>query len=338
MRIYQEILAKSKPVDVEFENLSDSDLDSVKIVFPVPKFHPRSREISQYVFSSIALEDLPKTEIYKLTRNHAFIIDNSVSKLDFVRKFTKENRIKPIILKSIEHEVKTKFFVDNLIKEHSLDQTKDITLIVIGGGLLLNVAAYIAERISANFVQLPSTVLSMADSSGGKVRVNFLNEDRAYKHFYKSFYEPDAMFLEDRFLDSLPEKQIKIGLVEIIKHGLFQSPKLYDFLLNSRRDLLKDKQKLKKAILWAVNLKKICLDIDVEENENGSRKILRGGHDFSDRIEEDERLSIPHGIAVAIGIINQLEMEKEKQLLDKAKKLFDLFDIPYSIKSFNKWN
>jgi len=338
MRLYQEILDKSKSVDSEFENISDFDLNNVKIVFPVPKFHPRSKEISKYVYSSVSLEDLPKTEIYNLTKNQVFIIDNSVSQLEFVRKFTEENEIKSIILKSIENEVKTKSFVDNLIQQHSLDKTKDVTLVVIGGGLLLNVAAYIAERISTNFVQLPSTVLSMADSPGGKVRVNFLNENRAYKHFYKSFYEPNVMFLEDRFLDSLPEKQIKIGLVEIIKHGLFQSPKLYDFLLNSGRELFKDKQKLKKAILWAVNLKKVCLDIDVEENENGSRKILRGGHDFSDRIEEDERLSIPHGIAVAIGIIKQLEMEQEKQLLDKAKKIFDLFDIPYSVESFNNWN
>ncbi len=338
MKLYQEILDKSKSVDVEFEDISYSDLNNVKIVFPVPKFHPRSKEISTYTYASISLDELPKTEVYNLTKNHVFIIDNSVSKQEFVRKFTEKNKIKPIILKSIEHEVKTKSFVDNLIQQHSLNKINDVTLVVIGGGLLLNVAAYIAERISANFVQLPSTVLSMADSAGGKVRVNFLTESRAYKHFYKSFYEPNAMFFENRFLDSLPEKQIKIGLVEIIKHGLFQSPKLYNFLLDSGRELFENKKKLKKAILWAVNLKKVCLDFDVEENENGSRKILRGGHDFSDRIEEDERLSIPHGIAVAIGIIKQLEMEQEKQLLDKAKKLFDLLDIPYSIESFNNWN
>lgn len=338
MRLYQEILKKSKPIDAEFESISDSDLSNVKIVFPVPKFHPRSKEISSYVYSPLSLHKLPKTEVFNLTKNHVFIIDHAINQLEFVRKFIKENSITPILLKSIEHEVKTKSFVDNLIKQHSLDKTKDITLVVIGGGLLLNVGAYVAERISANFIQLPSTVLSMADSAGGKVRVNFITEKRAYKHFYKSFYEPNAMFLEDHFLESLPKKQIKIGLVEIIKHGLFQSPKLYDFLLTSGKKLFEDKQKLKKAILWAVNLKKVCLDIDVEENENGSRKILRGGHDFSDRIEEDERLTIPHGIAVAIGIIKQLEMEEEKQLLEKAKKLFNLLDIPYTIEDFNNWN
>jgi 3-dehydroquinate synthetase len=76
---------------------------------------------------------------------------------------------------------------------------------------------------------------------------------------------------------------------------------------------------------------------DVEENENGSRRILRGGHDFSDRLEEDLKLNIPHGIAVAIGIVNQLEMEQNNEFLDKAIKLFDLLDIPCSIASYNKW-
>jgi len=177
----------------------------------------------------------------------------------------------------------------------------------------------------------------MSDSAGGKVRVNFVSNNRAYKHFYKSFYEPNAMFLDERFLESLPEKQKKIGFVEIIKHGLFQSPKLYDYLLNSGRDLFADIQKMKKAILWASDLKRVCIEMDVEENENGSRRILRGGHDFSDRIEEDLKLEIPHGIAVAIGIIKQLEMEHEKQLLDKAKKLFDLLDIPYTIEDYSNW-
>ena len=85
MKLYQEILYKSKSVDAEFENVLDSDLNNVKIVFPVPKFHPRSKEISKYVYSSVFLEDLPKTEVYNLTKNHVFIIDYFVIKV-FVKK------------------------------------------------------------------------------------------------------------------------------------------------------------------------------------------------------------------------------------------------------------
>ncbi|MFA5050900.1 MAG: hypothetical protein WC499_02180 [Patescibacteria group bacterium] len=336
MKLYQEIIKKSKPIDDKFEKIKESQLNGIKIFFHVPKFHPRAKKISSYTFSPLDLENLTKNKTYNLTKNHIFIIDESVSKQSFVKEFIKKQNISPIILKSIEGKVKTKFFLDELIKNHNLDKKQNLTLVVIGGGLLLNVGAYLAEKLSANLILFPTTVIAMADGAGGKVRINFVSNNRAYKHFYKSFYEPNAIFIDKRFLESLPKKQISIGLVEIIKHGLFQSTKLYNYILRSGKDFFTDIKKLEKSIFWAAALKNVCIDIDVEENENGSRRILRGGHDFSDRTEEDLNLKIPHGIAVAIGIIKQLEMERENKLLNKTKKLFNLLDIPYTIEDFNK--
>ncbi len=336
MKLYNEILRKSKPVDRKFAKLADHSLGATQIFFKVPKFHPRAKEISGYRFSLLPLEELPNTPEYKATKNRIFIIDKSVSKQPFVLKFFSKNKIKPIILQSLENKIKTKPYLDSLIKKN-FSKPHDLTLITIGGGLLLNVGAYIAERLSANLILFPTTVLAMADSAGGKVRVNLITKSRAYKHFYKSFYEPDAMFLDQRFLNSLPKKQISIGFTEIVKHSLFQSSQLYDFLLRNGQKMFTDKRKLLKAIFWTANLKKICIDVDVEENENGSRRILRGGHDFSDRIEEDLKLKIPHGIAVAMGIIKQLETEKQKNLLTKTKKLFSALDIPYTTESYKRW-
>lgn len=329
MKLYEEILKKSRHIDEKYENLKASEVYNIKINFHVPTFHSRFEKIKSYPFLPLKIEELLKTKTYNLTKNHLFLVDSVLYEQRFVKDFLKENKIKPIVLESIESEVKTKKFMDKVMKENKLKKDENITLVVIGGGLMCNVGTYLAERRSYNLILFPSTVLSMADSSGGKVRVNVLLKHRAYKHFYKSFYEPNAMFLEDRFLDSLPVKQIQIGLVEIIKHGLFQSSKLHDFLFKEGKNLFQDKQKLIKAILWAAELKRVCMDIDVEENENGSRRILRGGHGYSDRIEEDKRFSISHGIAVAIGIVKQLEEEKDTKLLKKAKEIFDLFKIPY---------
>jgi 3-dehydroquinate synthetase len=78
----------------------------------------------------------------------------------------------------------------------------------------------------------------------------------------------------------------------------------------------------------------VCIEIDVEENENGSRRILRGGHDFSDRLEEDMKLKIPHGFAVSIGIIKQLQLENDNELLEKANRIFRLFGIPTTVEEF----
>ncbi len=336
MKLIQRIIERSKQIDKDIASVSDERLNLIDIIFKVPSFHPRANEIDEYFLKFLRIEDLLNSKVYNLSSNKLFIIDESASKYAFVQNFIKKNKILPIILKAIESKSKTKPFLDELFEKYKLGNAKNLTIIVIGGGLLLNIGAYLAERTTGNLILLPTTVLSMADGSGGKVRVNFISEDRAYKHFYKSFYEPDAIFIDDRFLESLPEKQIKIGLVEIIKHGLFQSPALYDFLINSGKKLLKDSPELRRAIIWAATLKKVCLEVDVEENENGSRRILRGGHDFSDRIEEDSKLQIPHGIAVAIGIIKQLQIEKDNKRLERAIKIFKTLDIPYTLEDFKK--
>lgn len=337
MKLYQEIIKKSKVVDNKFSGSSKDLPDDFEIVFHVPKFHPRGKEISSYCYGDLKLEELPKQAAYRLTKNHVFIIDRNVGKQFFVKEFIKKLGIKPVFLNSTEDNVKTIAYLDKLIKKHGFENMEKFTLVVIGGGLFFNVGAYIAERCSANLIHFPTTVLSMADSPGGKVRVNLLTKSRAFKHYYKSFYEPNAMFFDEHFLELLDEKQKKIGLVEVIKHGIFQSSALYDYLLKSGKKLFADISFLKKAVLWAADLKRVCLEIDIEETETGSKRILRGGHDFSDRIEEEQKLEIPHGIAVAIGIVQQLEAEHEKEFLDKAKKIFAKLEIPYTIEAYQKW-
>lgn len=330
--LYEEILERSKEVDKRFEGLLEGDIDSLKIIFKVPNFHPRAKHISSYVLSSLKLEELRKNKLYKSSKKKIFLVDRSAGESKFVKDFLKKERSKVIVLRSIESKVKTKEFLDELIRRDKVINSKPDLICVIGGGLILNVGAYIAENLSTGLILFPTTVLSMSDSSGGKVRVNKLTSERAYKHYYKSFYEPNSIFIDKRFLNSLPEKQIKIGLAEIIKHGLFQSQGLYDYLNKHGKALFKDKEKLLGAALWAADLKRICIEIDVEENENGSRRILRAGHNISDRLEEDKRLKIPHGLAVAIGIVRELELNGDRKTLKRTKKIFKKFEIPYRLK------
>jgi 3-dehydroquinate synthetase len=258
MDLFNQILGKSKEVDEKFKKISDSELDSLKLSFIVPSFHPRAKILDEYNLSCLRFEEIVNQPIYASSKNIIFIVTRSINKQRFVIDFFNKNHIKPFILESKEDKVKTKDYLDEFIENNQLGLLKDCLLVVIGGGLLLNVGTYIAEKTSSRVVLFPTTILSMADGSGGKVRVNTIAYGRAYKHFYKSFYEPNAMFIDDRFLESLPELQLRIGLVEIIKHGLFQSQDLYDFLLDAGRDLFRDKKKLLKAIFWAADLKRLC--------------------------------------------------------------------------------
>jgi len=333
MELLKQILKNSKKVDEKFIGLDKKNLERTRLIFNVPIFHPRFKKIKKYPLFFSKIEKLNEIPIYKKSKNKIFLIDKSISNLKFIREFIKNNKIKPIIIKSIENKTKTKDFVDKLVQRKEFKK-EDSLIVVLGGGLLINIGAYLAESISSKLILLPSTVLSMADGSGGKVRINIIDKKKAYKHYFKSYYEPNMILLDKRFLDSLPKTQVKIGLVEIIKHGLFQSSSLYNYILKNKNSLFSDKRKLMKIILWAQDLKRICMEVDVEENENGSKRILRGGHDFSDRLEEGQNLTIPHGFAVSIGIIMQLKKDKKSEFLKKANKIFNAFKIPKTLKEF----
>jgi 3-dehydroquinate synthetase len=325
--LYSKILNESVSVDDQFKFISEASLSSYELVFNVPFFHPRSHKISQY---SLRVSTLSKK------------IFND-SQLIFVDKGLEGSFLKGVLPPSEniffeearEETFKEWNWLNNFIKKNGLMERKAKEVVGIGGGLTLNVAAYVAELLNVPLMQVPTTVIGMADGSGGKVRINMIDRGRFFKHYYKSFYEPNVIILDPRFLDTLSKKHISIGLGEIIKHGIYQSKALLDFLLSPDFDPYTNKKSLLKAILWTASLKAVCLKIDVEENANGSRKILRGGHEISDRIEEDTHFEIPHGLAVVMGIYREMELSKH-DLLSSFIKFCDKFGIPKSIEEFNR--
>ena len=305
----------------------ETDLGSYELVFDVPAFHPRSSEISQYSLRVSALS--------KNTFND--------SQLVFIDKGLADSFLKEILPSSEnvffeearEETFKEWVWFNNFIEKNKIKEREAKEIVGIGGGLTLNVAAYVAELLDVPFVQIPTTVIGMADGSGGKVRLNMIDKGRFFKHYYKSFYEPNEIILDPRFLNTLSEKHISTGLGEVIKHGIYQFQALLDFLLSSDFDPYTNKKSLLRAILWTASLKAVCLKIDIEENANGSRKILRGGHELSDRIEEDTHFEIPHGLAVAMGMYREMELSKH-DLLPLFVKFCDKFGIPKSIEEFSR--
>jgi 3-dehydroquinate synthetase len=329
MQCLDEILRRSREVDEQFACLEPEELSSFSIKYRVPEAHPRRKVLSEYHLRLGKIDEYLPWRVIGPDKRGIFIIADSVSRLPFVTSAISPAKGELFVLESDEGRVKNRDFLEPLASELEADawSGRDV-VVVVGGGLLLNTGAFLAERLGARLTLFPTTVLSMADGAGGKVRLNALAFGRCYKHYYKSFYEPDMILLDPRFLTTLPISQIRIGLVEIIKHALFQSPALYEFLIHSGGRLFFDRGLLIKAIAWAADLKRVCLDIDVEENENGSRSILRAGHDFSDRLEEDSRFGIPHGLAVAVGIMLLLRKERQEDLACRAQRIFELFGIP----------
>lgn len=323
--LYETILSESREIDEKFVDISPEELSSLEILFTVPSFHPRSTDISAY---SLKVQNLSKNFFSK---SKLVFVDKGIQELPFLKSALPKENV--FFEEAREETFKEWNWLNTFLKQRNIVQRGVNEVVGIGGGLTLNVSAYVAELRKVPLTLVPTTVIGMADGSGGKVRLNMVDKGRFFKHYYKSFYEPDRIIVDPRFLESLSEWHISVGLGEIVKHGIYQSPALLDFLLSKEFEPKKDKESLLKAILWAASLKEVCLRIDVEENANGSRRILRGGHEFSDRIEEDTKFAVPHGYAVAMGIYRDLELARS-EALPSVLKFFKKFGIPKNVDEF----
>ena len=175
-------------------------------------------------------------------------------------------------------------------------------VIIIGGGVLLDLAAFAASTFKRgiSFTLIPSTLLAMVDAShGGK---NGFNNNYG-KNQIGTFNLPNNVIICSELLSTLDDRDYKDGLVELIKHGLIGSKEIFNQLVFSD-DFKVDFETIKKGI-------QIKTDI-VEEDflENGKRKYLNFGHTIVHLIEHDSNFNLSHGQAVAIGINYELELSK----------------------------
>lgn len=310
MTKFEEIIQASEIVNKFWGSANIPDNFSTN--FTIPKLNPRSLIIDSYNLSLLNIND------FIFSENDLIIFDNN---LDI--KYFEKIKGKLVAVDAKEYGIKTRSEINKLLE--NLKTSKRV--VAIGGGLIINISAYIAEKFKSDFILFPTTPLAMSDASiGGKVRVNDITSDGVHiKHAYKSFYEPNDIFIDKNFLETLSNEQIKISLAEIIKHGVYQSNDLLDFLLSKDFNPYLNKESLLKAILWTADLKRICLEIDPHDNTsvNGSNLILRAAHDISDKIEEGMCFKIDHGEAV----LRAMLVDPNNKKMDLMIKLYKKLDI-----------
>lgn len=313
MTKFEKIIQASEAVNNFWKNTSVPD--NFTINFIVPKSNPRSLIIDSYNLSLLDINN------FVFSEDDLVIVDNNLNLKQL------ENLKGNIInVDAKESGIKTLTEIDKLLS--TLGVSKRV--VAVGGGLIINISAYIAERFKLDFIIFPTTPLAMSDAAiGGKVRVNDITSDGKHiKHAYKSFYEPNAIFIDKNFLTTLSNEQIKISLAEIIKHGIYQSNDLLNFLLSEEFNPYKDKESLLKAILWTADLKRVCLEIDPHDNtsKEGSNLILRAAHDISDKLEEEKHFNVDHGEAVLRAMLIDSNNTKSGEL----KKLYSKLDINFT--------
>jgi 3-dehydroquinate synthase len=191
-------------------------------------------------------------------------------------------------------------------------------VINLGGGVIGDMGGFCAAtyKRGIDFIQIPTTLLAQVDASvGGKLGIDF----HGFKNHIGVFNLPTRVFIDYVFLETLPERELKSGFAEVIKHCLIQDAEKWSELR------LKDFPNLDwlSFIRHSVQIKQQVVEQD--PTEKGLRKILNFGHTLGHAIEtyflDKGKLRLYHGEAIAIGMIMEAFMAYELKLLDETSLL-----------------
>ncbi len=213
--------------------------------------------------------------------------------------------------------------------------SRDVTLIALGGGVIGDLTGFAASlwMRGVPFVQIPTSLLAMVDSSvGGKTAVNLPSG----KNLIGSFWQPNAVFADVALLRTLPQRELCAGFAEVIKYGAIVDQVFFNWLEEHATELLeRDMDLLLEAVARSVQHKANIVVRD--ERETGDRMLLNFGHTFGHALEVAQAYrGILHGEAVAIGMACAAQLSAELYGGDLARDsarldaLLTRFGLPVS--------
>lgn len=208
------------------------------------------------------------------------------------------------------------------------------TLVVaVGGGVIGDLAGFVAASFTRGlaFVQVPTTLLAQVDSSvGGKVGVNLAGG----KNMVGAFWQPAGVLIDTSVLDTLPEREYRAGLAEVVKYGVILDADFFEYLEKHTAELAeRDAEVLQKVIARSCELKAQVVSAD-ERELTGQRAVLNYGHTFCHALETitgyGEYL---HGEAVSIGMLCASRLAERLGRVDhkftqRQKKLLKALKLP----------
>lgn len=212
---------------------------------------------------------------------------------------------------------------------------RDTTMIALGGGVVGDLAGFAAAiyQRGISLVQIPTTLLSQVDSSvGGKTAVNHPRG----KNLIGAFHQPDCVITDLNTLDTLPVRELRAGLAEVIKYGLLGDLGFFEWLEQHIEDLLKrDDEALRHAIASSCAHKARIVAAD--EREKGQRALLNLGHTFGHAVEAHlQYRDWLHGEAVAVGMLMAADLSQRHGWIPAAdtarvRKILQRTGLPVEI-------
>ena len=175
-------------------------------------------------------------------------------------------------------------------------------IINLGGGVITDMGGFIAStyKRGVDFVNIPTTLLSMVDASiGSKTGINL----NSIKNQIGLFSDPSMVIIDTSYLKTLSKREINSGYSEIFKHSVISSHMYKELIENPgliyNENIIANSIELKNKI------------VNEDKFEIGIRKYLNFGHTVGHLIEQDSKFTLSHGEAVAIGMIYELELSKK---------------------------
>ena len=199
------------------------------------------------------------------------------------------------------------------------------TLITFGGGVIGDMAGYAASTYLRGIplVHVPTTLLAQVDSSiGGKVGVNH----PLGKNLIGSFFQPHAVLIDPSVLATLPRREFRAGLYEVVKYGVTSSASLFDRIARERKAIF-DREPAALLPIIAESCRIKASVVAQDEKESGIRRILNFGHTAGHAIEAVTKYKrFRHGEAVAYGMIVAAQIAATRGALAETdrKALSDL--------------
>jgi 3-dehydroquinate synthase len=206
-------------------------------------------------------------------------------------------------------------------------------VVAVGGGVIGDLAGFVAATYARGLplLMVPTTLLAMVDSSvGGKVGVNHARA----KNLIGAFHQPAGVWIDTGVLSTLPDREYRSGLAEVVKYGVILDPELFIFLENHVEELLhRELAAVGHVVARSCRLKADVVEKD-EREEIGLRVILNYGHTFAHAFETVAGYgTLLHGEAVSIGMVCASRLAESRGLIEHAtterqRELLEEFGLP----------
>lgn len=262
------------------------------------------------------LQSAPWPDLLK-GRHVLLLSDDNVAPLylERVRERLDGHSIATCILPPGEAEKNLARFGQALGELARIKASRDATVVALGGGVVGDLAGFVAAcwMRGIAFVQLPTTLLAMVDSSvGGKTAVDLPQG----KNLVGAFHQPSAVIADTGVLATLPDRELSAGLAEVVKYGAIGDGEFFAWLERHADALLvRDPEAITTAVERSCRHKAAIVARD--ETEQGERALLNFGHTFGHALETaDAYGGLLHGEAVAIGMVLAARLSARLGLAD----------------------